>query len=230
MIYPNRSLEAIAQYGFFIYGDGGHGKVVRDIVYDSPIQGTVLFGFVSDDPKNPNTILPIQIPKRAKVIIALGDNKTRESAHLKLKKMEKDLIFPTVSHPFSYKALTANIKEGNVICAGSVIGADASIGSFCIINTGATIDHDCEIGNFVHIAPGVNLCGYVRVGDRTLVGVGSSVRPEVRIGLDCIIGAGSVVVSDIPDRSVAYGNPARIVDSELAVETFYKKTGERIRL
>jgi acetyltransferase-like isoleucine patch superfamily enzyme len=33
------------------------------------------------------------------------------------------------------------------------------------------------------------------------------------VGRQCVIGAGSVVVSDIPDLSVAAGNPARILRS-----------------
>jgi acetyltransferase-like isoleucine patch superfamily enzyme len=31
------------------------------------------------------------------------------------------------------------------------------------------------------------------------------------VGKKCVIGAGSVVVSDIPDYSIAAGNPARVI-------------------
>ena len=33
----------------------------------------------------------------------------------------------------------------------------------------------------------------------------------VKIGCRCVIGAGSVVTHDIPDDSVAAGNPARVI-------------------
>lgn len=36
-------------------------------------------------------------------------------------------------------------------------------------------------------------------------------RAGVSIGKGCTIGAGSVVTRDIPDYSVAVGNPARVV-------------------
>jgi acetyltransferase-like isoleucine patch superfamily enzyme len=49
------------------------------------------------------------------------------------------------------------------------------------------------------------------VGEGTLVGVGSSVIPCVHIGKWCIIGAGSVVVKDIPDDYLAYGNPCKLI-------------------
>ncbi len=35
--------------------------------------------------------------------------------------------------------------------------------------------------------------------------------PNVRIGNNCIIGAGSVVTKDIPDNSVAVGNPCKVI-------------------
>ncbi|KAB4291558.1 sugar O-acetyltransferase, partial [Bacteroides thetaiotaomicron] len=35
--------------------------------------------------------------------------------------------------------------------------------------------------------------------------------PGVTIGNRCVIGAGSVVTKDIPDDSVAVGNPARLI-------------------
>jgi len=44
-----------------------------------------------------------------------------------------------------------------------------------------------------------------------MIGAGAVTLPRVKIGADAVIGAGAVVTSDIPDRAVAYGNPARIV-------------------
>lgn len=31
------------------------------------------------------------------------------------------------------------------------------------------------------------------------------------IGSDCIVGAGSVVISDVPERSIVAGNPAKVI-------------------
>ena len=42
-------------------------------------------------------------------------------------------------------------------------------------------------------------------------GGGVIVCPGVKIGCRCVIGAGSVVTHDIPDDSVAAGNPARVI-------------------
>ena len=53
--------------------------------------------------------------------------------------------------------------------------------------------------------------GRVSIGSRVFIGYGSIILPNVRIGNDVIIGAGSVVTKDIPDDSVAVGNPARVI-------------------
>ncbi|MGY8674920.1 MAG: hypothetical protein ACKVHO_20295 [Verrucomicrobiia bacterium] len=59
--------------------------------------------------------------------------------------------------------------------------------------------------------PGARLAGEVSIGDYSLVAVGAIVLPRIRIGQDCIVGAGAVVTRDVPDHSVVYGNPARII-------------------
>ena len=51
------------------------------------------------------------------------------------------------------------------------------------------------------------------IGDNVFLGAGAIVLPGVRIGDNCIIGAGAVVTKDIPDNSVAAGNPARLMQT-----------------
>jgi maltose O-acetyltransferase len=50
--------------------------------------------------------------------------------------------------------------------------------------------------------------GRVDIGKRVYIGVRCIVLPGVRIGDESVIGAGSVVSRDIPERTVAAGNPA----------------------
>lgn len=50
----------------------------------------------------------------------------------------------------------------------------------------------------------------VHIGKNCWFGAGAIVLPGVRIGNNCVIGAGSVITKDIPENSVAYGNPCRV--------------------
>ncbi|MDO6707267.1 sugar O-acetyltransferase [Photobacterium sp. 1_MG-2023] len=53
----------------------------------------------------------------------------------------------------------------------------------------------------------------ISIGDNVWLGGNVSVLPGIRIGNNCVIGAGSVVTKDIPDNSVAAGNPCRVLRS-----------------
>ena len=53
----------------------------------------------------------------------------------------------------------------------------------------------------------------VVVGNDVFLGVNTIIMPGVQIGSNVIIGAGAVVSKDIPDNSVAVGNPARIIQT-----------------
>lgn len=84
------------------------------------------------------------------------------------------------------------------------------------------------IGDHVTLAPRVHILAHdastkvflnytrvenTRIGNNVFVGAGTIVLPGVTIGNNVIIGAGSVVTKDIPDNSVAVGNPAHIIKS-----------------
>lgn len=51
----------------------------------------------------------------------------------------------------------------------------------------------------------------ITVGNHVWIGGGVHVMPGVTIGDHVVIGGGSVVVKDIPDHSVAVGNPCRVI-------------------
>lgn len=191
-----------------IYGNGGHGKVVRGIV-KSKFLGIIPV-MVDDDPKKGLTLEDVNIAE-GEWIIGIGDNYIRQKVAEKIRNLG-GVFVPMFSHPASLvsSATFKSVGKGTVCCAGSWIGPDSVVGEHCIINTSATIDHDCRLGNFVHIAPGVNLCGGVEVGDFTLIGVGTSVIPGIKIGKNCIIAGGTSVNQDIPDNVLVAGNPGRI--------------------
>lgn len=51
----------------------------------------------------------------------------------------------------------------------------------------------------------------VTIGDNVWIGGNTVICPGVTIGHNTVIGAGSVVTRDIPDWSVAAGNPCRVI-------------------
>lgn len=51
----------------------------------------------------------------------------------------------------------------------------------------------------------------ITIGDGCWIGGGVIILPGVSIGNGSVIGAGSVVTKDIPENSVAVGNPCRVI-------------------
>lgn len=82
------------------------------------------------------------------------------------------------------------------------------------------------IGDNVTLAPRVHILAHdastflflgktraanVVIGNNVFIGASTTILPGVHVGNRVIIGAGSIVTKDIPDNSVAVGNPARVI-------------------
>lgn len=51
----------------------------------------------------------------------------------------------------------------------------------------------------------------VAIGDNVWIGGGVIIMPGITIGNNVVIGAGSVVTKNIPDNTIAFGNPCRVM-------------------
>ncbi|MCI9078227.1 MAG: sugar O-acetyltransferase [Lachnospiraceae bacterium] len=51
----------------------------------------------------------------------------------------------------------------------------------------------------------------ITIGNGCWIGGGVIILPGVTIGNGCVIGAGSVVTKDVPDNSLAVGNPCKVI-------------------
>ena len=68
----------------------------------------------------------------------------------------------------------------------------------------------------------------VHIGENSWLCTGVIVLPGVTIGKNCIIGAGSVVTRDIPDNSLAVGNPCRVLREIRNYDREYYFHGDKI--
>jgi sugar O-acyltransferase (sialic acid O-acetyltransferase NeuD family) len=154
------------------------------------------------------------------IVVAVGDNWWRRKLQSDLLERCPNLTFSIVKHPAAIVASSAEIGRGAAILAGSHIGPGSRVGDLCVVNTGSSIDHDCVMHEFSSIAPGVSTGGLVEIGECSAIGVGVSISDRISIGRHTVVGTGAVVVRDLPDLVVAYGNPARVQRSRAEGERY----------
>ena len=208
------------------WGGTGQAKVNRPIV---EYYGSNVIAIFDDTPnlKSPFNDVPIYhgwegftdwLSKQDKIneigfCIAIGNPHGRVRLKLHDKLVGQGLTPVSLIHPTAFIDKSVLIGTGAQIMAGAIIQPEVQIGKQCIINTKVSVDHECVLEDGVEITPGATLCGNVYVETNGWVCAGVTVLPRIRIGHDAIVGAGSVVTKDVPNNTMVYGIPAKIIRS-----------------
>jgi acetyltransferase-like isoleucine patch superfamily enzyme len=116
------------------------------------------------------------------------------------------------------KSYNGKISIGNNVYIN--YGFNATSASEIVIEDDVLIAFNVSIFDFDHdyrdIDKNINqtdlvVKGRVVVGEKTWLGMNVAILGNVKIGKHCVIAANSVVTKDIPDYSVAAGNPLKII-------------------
>lgn len=196
-----------------IYGGGGHGKSVLELVQAMGEYHVV--GFVDDGLRAGEKILGVKVlgggeklPElyakgvrlAANAVGGIGNIKVR----LKVFQKIRDIGFkcPVLVHPTAYIEPSAELSEGVQVFPHAYVGSDVKVGYGSIINTGAIVSHDCQLGDYVNISPGAVLAGGVQIGAESLVGMGVTINLMVNVGRGARLGNGATVKEDVPDKGI----------------------------
>ena len=155
-------------------------------------------------------------------IISIGDNWVRYYISSQIKKEIPDFNFVNAIHPSVVIGDNVQLGEGVVMMAGCIINPKSKIGDFTFFATGAQVDHDCDIKNYSSISAGSITGGYVTLGEFSAITLGVTVVDRLKIGKNTVIGAGSLVIKDLPDNVLVYGNPCKVIRTRKKGEKFLK--------
>ncbi|HLO59597.1 MAG TPA: DapH/DapD/GlmU-related protein [Bacteroidales bacterium] len=102
--------------------------------------------------------------------------------------------------PSSLKISDLKTRKDNVF-----IGDRVSIGPNVLIIT----DSSPNYSKLIKIFP--VLSQNVEIDNDSWIGANVTILPGVKIGKCSVVGAGSIVTKNIPDNSIAVGNPAKVI-------------------
>lgn len=85
------------------------------------------------------------------------------------------------------------------------------IGNNNLIMNYVNIGHNSIIGDDNEIGVNSVISGWVEIGNKNKIKISVSVRNRKKIGDNCLIGMGGVVVKNVENNSVVYGNPAKLI-------------------
>jgi len=199
-----------------IIGCGGFGREVASLVRrinEKRVEWNLL-GFLDDNPPNSKVANLNVLGKvtdankflNCYFVISLGNPQIKKDV---LKNLPSNSRFATLIHPHVEIGDRSRIGFGSIICAGTIITVDTTIGNHVILNLGCTVGHDAFIGDYVSIMPSTNISGEVEIEECVYIGTGTKIINQVKIGRNAILGAGSVVSKSIPDNCTAVGVPAK---------------------
>tara|TARA_R110000803_G_scaffold203870_1_gene269634 strand:+ start:92 stop:757 length:666 start_codon:yes stop_codon:yes gene_type:complete len=155
-------------------------------------------------------------------VISIGDNWGRHFASKQILESVNDFQFFNAIHPSVIIGNNVKMGHGIVVMAGCILNPKSTIGDFTFFATGAQVDHDCTIGDFASVSAGSITGGYVSLGNYSAITLGVTVIDRLSIGENTVVGAGSLVMKDLPDNVLAYGNPCKIIRSRTSGEKFLK--------
>jgi acetyltransferase EpsM len=205
----------------YVYGAGGHGKVVAEAALSGGRHS--LRGFLDDDEGRWGTEwngVPV-VGGREQfaaleegAVLALGVGENRRRAELAREILAAGGTLATLVHPTAVVARGVRLGAGTYVAPLAVLHSDSSAGCGCIVNTGAVVEHDCCLEDFVHVSPRATLGGGVHVGEGAHIGLGALVVPGLSLGPWSTLGAGAVMVRTLPGSVTAFGIPARVRGAE----------------
>lgn len=196
-----------------LYGGGGHGKTLIDLVRAGGRLHVV--GIVDDGLTAGSMVMGVPVLGGAAVLpeifgrgVRLAINGVGGINHVHVRVQVFEMLsavgfsFPTLVHPTACIEPSAVLEDGVQVLAKSYVSSEAHIGFGTVINAGVVVSHDCILGQVVNLSPGAMLAGGVKVEDYAQIGMAATVNLNITIGCRARIGNGATVKADVPAGSV----------------------------
>ena len=205
---------------FVIIGAGGFGREVADIAAAVTKEKAEikLIGFIDDNPDLHGKTLN-EVPVLGGLdwineagngndvyfVCAIGDPRIKKKVVTRA--LELGYVPYTLIHPSVRIGYDVTIGAGTILCPGTIITTNISIGNHVIINQICSIGHDAVIEDYVTVNPLSAISGAVHLKEGVFIGTCAAVLQGLEIGEWSVIGASASVIKSQEAYVVAVGVP-----------------------
>lgn len=185
------------------------GWMARDSSWGRPF---AMVQEVSGDPQLGVKVMDFEsVNSPVRFVLAVSSPVLKEK--LAFKALSLNWIPVTYIDQTSVLGLNVQIGRGTVVSPFTTISTNAIIGEFVTLNCRSGVGHESVIGNFSTLLGSNQVNGNVKVADRVTLGAGSIIHPGRSIGSGATVGIGSVVLTNVKDKSVVFGSPAKRIST-----------------
>ena len=196
-----------------IYGGGGHGKSLIDLV--RALETLDIVGLIDDGLEAGSEVMGLTIFGGGTLLTTLAERGLRLAINAvggvgdigsRVRVFERILnagfTCPTLVHPQAFIEPSAQLDDGVQVFPNAYVGSESKVGFGVIVNTGAVVSHDCRLEPYANVAPGASLAGGVTIGEGALIGMGVTINLNVGIGAGARVGNSAVVKQDVPQGAI----------------------------
>jgi acetyltransferase EpsM len=207
------SVQEFDPAAILIYGGGGHGKAVIDLLRSL---GTYhLVGVVDDGMSVDESVMDLPVLGGQAALAGMYGQGVRLAVNavggignvaIRIQVFQAlaqaGFTCPAVVHPAAWVEPSASLAAGVQVFPHAYVGSQVRVGYGTIVNTGVIVSHECVLGEYVNLSPGAVLAGGVQVGEAALVGMGVTVNLQVQIGAGARIGNSATIKADVPPNAI----------------------------
>lgn len=198
-----------------LYGGGGHGKTLIDLVNE--LDTYQIGGVVDENLASGSRLMDFPVFGSSELLEELYKAGFRQAVNgvggignvdVRLQVFEKlikaGFSFPTLIHPTAWVEPSASLEPGVQVLPLSYVGTESKVGFGSLLNAHVIVSHDCQIGECVNLSPGATLAGGVKIQDHAQIGMGVTINGNLTIGARARIGNGATIKADVPPGGRVY--------------------------